>query len=196
MDTTNPNPTPNNPNLNILQTNTTKYNRSMLRTKLYPGDKMKIKILIHTPKNQAAKCITSLKDKILTIKQSKHQLIKQKITAHNQFYWIIRLDSDKDYDQIIKKAARADLLIKQFYKTLFKWVHRANKLANKFKKGSAWIKNWITKQIRKQTKDSTELIDYIQNSTEEEFKNILTIDDTEDMNTLLNRESTIIITKI
>jgi len=105
---------------------------------------IRIKINVKCP-NNAHKNVERLADAILLAKKP----VKQKIVNDKLFYWIIDC---KDFEELSKYTARclkAENKIKEFYKVLFKLIKRANKLANKWKKGISWIRYWMIKRIRK-----------------------------------------------
>lgn len=146
-----------------------------------------IRITVLTPKNQAAKCIESQKKAMLGHAQSK-KVIDQKLIAHNKFYWDVSYETDKEYFDIVAKCSRGEVMIKRFYKTLFKVINRANNLANKFDKGIKWIKSWIIKRIKKIYVNNPDMEEYINNMTDDEMKDYLKIDDRAEMEKLLEKD--------
>ena len=107
----------------------------------------KIKINFLTPPNQASKTINSNKFDILGIKLSQ-KVIHQEVTSPTEFYWIIECN-DKEFRQISLRCYAAQKKIKAVFRTLLKWVNRANKVATKFKFNSEKAKRWIIAQARK-----------------------------------------------
>jgi len=146
-----------------------------------------LKITVKTPKNQAAKCEKTQRKQLLTIKKA-NNIITSKVTKHNEFYWIITYKDNKELEKIQQRLALGEIGIKKFYKYLFKIINKANKLAQKFKKGTEWIKRWLIKKIKKTTKDNPELINQIQEMTKDDINGFITITDKEEMTKLLSQD--------
>ena len=145
----------------------------------------KLKIDVKTPKNQAEQCMKTQKTALLGVKKSK-EVLEEKLVKHNEFYWIIQVDSDKQEREIIYKCAKGEVTIRNFYKALFKLIHRANKLGDKFNKGYAWMRRWMVKKLKKQMGSDQELIKKVENMSDEEIKDFIKISDKEEMDKLLS----------
>ena len=145
---------------------------------------MKLKINVKTPKDQAAKCIETQKKALLGMAQAS-QILEQKLVNDHEFYWVLNIRSHREMMKTIKKCARGEVLIKKFYRTLISLIDRANKLANKFKKGARWMKRWLVRRIKTKTQGNEELVNAIENMSDEEFKDFLVIHDRVAMQELL-----------
>lgn len=146
-----------------------------------------LKILVKTPRNQAARCVRTQKDQLLGLKKS-GQIKESKVTAHNEFYWIVPIKDLGEYDKLTKRLALGENMIKKFYSTLFKLINRVNRLAKKFKKTGTWIKKYLQKRIRKMTAkgdDQQGMLDYLDDMDDTEFKDFLVISDKEEMDKFL-----------
>lgn len=110
-----------------------------------------IKVTVKTPNNQAKKCVQSLKRMIIGYKNEKN-IIKQKVTTHKEFYYIIKITKTQDYKYYNTQTTISEQMIKNFYKQLYKvirWTNRSIRLANKFgKKGIKGIE-WTKKRMNK-----------------------------------------------
>lgn len=151
---------------------------------------MKLKINVKTPNNQAKKCIETQKKSLLGLTQSK-KVLEQKVIKHNEFFWIIECDSEKEREKIIKKCANGEVLIKKFYSVLFHIIGKANKLADKFKKGIGWIRRFLIKRLKKTSQQSATdkengMIKQIESMSDDELKNFIKIHDRESMQKLLS----------
>lgn len=146
---------------------------------------MLVKIDVKTPKNQAAQCMKTQKSALLGYKQLK-KVKEEKVVSHDNFYWVLQLENQKELDKVIKRCSLGEVMIKRFYSSLFKLVHRANRLCAKFGKAKTWIKKWMLKRIKKKYQgDTTGMENYIQNMSDEEFEDFLQIDDEAEMRKLL-----------
>ncbi len=151
---------------------------------------MEVKLNVKTPKGQAAKCIESQKNILVGITR-KDRIIKQEIVNDGEFYWILNLKDRSEIEEITMRMAKGEVMIKQFYSTLFKWIHRANKLCAKFGKATTWIKKWILKQLNKQAQAGTKdngLKKEIEGMKDEEFTEFIKFNDIETMKEFLNQE--------
>jgi len=148
---------------------------------------MNIRLNIKTPANQAHRCINTLKIQLVGLKGSK-KIIKEAITSHKSFYWILKIDDEKELKQITYKAAMGEVTIKKFYRSLFKLLNKANKLAKKFQKGAEWIKRWIRKTARKRFGEGSEALTKIEEMSDEEITDYIKIDDEEEMREFLDNE--------
>lgn len=148
-----------------------------------------VKIIVRTPKNQAKKCINTQRNALLSYKLSK-LIIEEKVVAHNKFYWVLCTNTDKDYDDLLLRVAKGEILIKKFYKMLFSIMDRCNKLLNKWAKGWMWAKRWVTSKLRKLYKgsDTNEMLTQIEAMTEEEWKDFFNVTDREEMKKLMSGE--------
>lgn len=151
---------------------------------------MEVKLNVKTPKGQAAKCIESQKNILVGITR-KDRIIKQEIINDGEFYWVLNLKDKPELEEIMMRIAKGEVMIKQFYNTLFKWIHRANKLCAKFGKATSWIKKWILKQLNKQSQAGSKndgLIKQIEEMKDEEFTEFIKFNDIETMKEFLNQE--------
>ena len=142
----------------------------------------KIKLIVNTPKNQAERSIKTQRIGLLGHKQSE-KIIEEKIVNDHQFYWIIKINDQKDQEDLIKKTARGETMIRAFYSTLFKLISRANKVVNKFQKGTQWIKRWMINKLRRN--NQLDFIEKVESMTDEEIKDFLNITDKEEMKKFL-----------
>lgn len=147
---------------------------------------MQVKVTVRTPKNQAAKCIETQKQALLGYRASS-KVKKQKLVKHNKFYWILEIEQ-KELPEIIKKCARGEIIIREFYKYLFKLLSRANKLATKFKKGIHWIRRWIKKRLKKTGQENQGMANYIDSMTDDQLIDFIKVSDREEMDKLLAGE--------
>jgi len=150
---------------------------------------MKLQINVKTPKGQAESCIKTQRNALLGFKKSK-QILEEKMLSDHEFYWVIPCEDTKEMMKIHKKLSRGEVFIKQFYKSLFKLINKANKLATKFDKGTSWIRKWMIKKLRGTYEEKEEggLIQQIQNMTDEEIKDFIKINDEREMKLLLAGE--------
>jgi len=93
---------------------------------------------------------------------------------------------DKELNKITYKCARGEVMIKQFYKTLFKLLNRANHLASKFKKGVDWVRRWMKKQLKKQGQTDEGMMNHIDSMSDEQLLDFIKVSDREDMDQLLS----------
>ena len=148
---------------------------------------MRIKIRVLTPKNKAEKSVETLKGSLLGL-AFKAKIEKQEVTAHNEFYWILNIDPN-DLPRIHKKAVMGEVLIRTFYSTLFRVIHRANKLASKFKKGISWIRRFIHARLAKVYKNNDSgMMESFDKMTDEELKDYLNITDKEEIQSLISNQ--------
>ncbi len=148
---------------------------------------MQLKLTVKTPKNQAEKCVKSMKASILTYKLSQ-QVVEQQVVSDHEFYWIIEAKDDNDYSAIIKRVALGEVMIKKFYGALFKLVHRANHLADKLGKAGKWAKRWMLKRWAHDygpVKDDGGIKQYIEEMSDDEITGFLRVDDEVAMKELL-----------
>lgn len=144
-----------------------------------------LKITVLTPKNQAPSCVNTMKDHILGFTK---KVISQNVESHNRFSWIINTTTEKEYLKILKRAAKAEVLIKKFYSILFKVLDKANKLAKKGDRGILWIRNKIMKLLRKKGQDTK----FIDSMSDKDLKEFIKVSDREEMKKLLNNDIVII----
>lgn len=142
-----------------------------------------LKITVKTPPNQAKPCMIKQRDTLLGFKKQK-QIKEEKLIDHQTFYWVIPAEDQDDIYGITRRLAKGEINIKKFYKTLMKMIDRANKLANKFKKGLSWIRRWIIKRLKKQQQN--DFVKQVEEMPDEELKDFLQINDREAMNKLLS----------
>lgn len=149
---------------------------------------MQIKILVNTPKNQAAKAIETQKKMMLGITKA-HLVVKQKLINDTQFYWILEIANSDEYIKIAKKCANAEVFIKKFYYNLIRMIDRMNKLASKFKKGADWMRRWLIWNLKKKYKeqhtDENGFISQFESMSDSEFKEFIEISDRKAMEKLL-----------
>ena len=141
-----------------------------------------LKITVKTPPNQAKACMVKQRDALLGFKKQK-EIKEEKLIDHQTFYWIVPAKDTADSYAMTKRLARGEQQIKSFYQTLMKMIDRANKLANKFKKGLSWIRRWIIKKLKKQ--EQHDFVKQVEEMPDEELKDFLQINDREAMNELL-----------
>jgi len=143
----------------------------------------KLKITVKTPKNQAQPCMIKQRDALLGFKKQK-KILEEKLVSHNEFYWIIPADDAKDEATIIKRLAKGEITIKNFYKTLMKTLDRINRLAGKFKKGAYWMKRRLIKMLNK--KEQHDFAAQVENMSEAELLDFVKINDRKEMMELLS----------
>lgn len=141
-----------------------------------------LKITVRTPPNQAKPCMVKQRDALLGFKKQK-EIIKEKLVDHQTFYWIVPAEDAADQYMMIKRLAKGEVKIKNFYRTLIKTIDRANKLANKFKKGFQWMRRWLIKRLNKD--QQTDFAKQVEDMPDEELKDFLKINDREAMMKLL-----------
>lgn len=148
-----------------------------------------LQITVLTPHGQASIGMKLNREAILGYKKSR-QIIKEKLLADNKYYYIVPVYNDEEYNDIIIKCARAEVIIKKFYSILIKTIDRANKLATKFKKGASWVKKWIIKRLTKQygEQDNNGFIEQIKMMSDEEILDFIKINDRKEMMELLAGE--------
>lgn len=139
---------------------------------------MILKISVKTPKNQATKCATTQRTMLIGHKTN---LLRTHVEHHNLYHLYVQTDDPQD---ITNRCAKAEALIKTFYRHLIKWLTRANKLATKFDKGITWIRTYINKQAHKLYGKGQDL-DQITNITDQELRDLIQIKDLEAMQQLL-----------
>jgi len=150
---------------------------------------MKVKVNVKTPKNQADKCIKTQKAAILGHSQSQ-KILEEEVVSDHEFYWVLQLDNPKEYTKILEKAARGEMIIKKFYRTLFKLIDRANKLSDKFGKGVGWIRRWIIRKVKKQQEKGGDdsIIQQIQEMSDGELRDFIKVTDRAELEKLLGGE--------
>ena len=150
---------------------------------------MKVKVSVKTPKNQAEKCIKTQRAAILGYSQSK-KVLEEKVVSDHEFYWIVQVDDPKEYAKILEKAARGEMTIRKFYRTLFKLIDRANKLADKFGKGVSWIRRWIIRKVKKQQEKGGDdsIIQQIESMSDDELRDFIKVTDRAELEKLLSGE--------
>ncbi len=155
---------------------------------------MRVKITVNTPKNQAEVCIKSQKKAFLGFRGSR-RVVKEGVISHNQFYWLLDI-KPKEFVTVTKHAARGEVIIRKFYKMLFKVIGRVNKLNQKWKKGAKWLKKQLIKRLNKLTKDSPDdnkdFLGNIEGMTDEELGTFIEIHDKEAVQKLLEGELIIV----
>ena len=140
---------------------------------------MKIKVLVQTPKNQAAKCINTQKAMLLGYSRIKDVVTQTLINDHS-FYWIVDVKDLAEYTKIAKRCGTAEVFIRRFYQFLFRMVDRVNWLAKKFDKGAAWAKNWLVHSLKKKyqsTEGENDLITQIEGMSDSEFLDFIQVSD-------------------
>lgn len=148
---------------------------------------MDLQINVKTPKGQAKSCMKTQRGALLGFKKTK-QIKEEKLLSDHEFYWIVPSEDNSETMKIHKRLAKGEIFIKNFYKALFKLIHRANKLATKFGKGASWIRKWMVKKIKKNYQDTGSddgLVQQIQNMSDEEIKDFIKINDEKEMKELL-----------
>lgn len=143
-----------------------------------------IKITVLTPKNQATKCVKTQRRALLGYKHAK-QIRQETIEAHNRFSWIL-MTTTEEIPDLTKKCARGELIIKKFYHTLIKWIRRINRLANKTNKSLKYIRSWLYKRLIKE--GQTNVAIQIQQMSDDELKEFISITDLKEMQALLKKE--------
>lgn len=123
--------------------------------------------------------------------KSANKVVEQKVVSHNEFYWIVQCESQKELNHLVNRSVMGDILIKKFYRQLIKWIDRANKLCDKLGKGTDWVKRWIIKKIRKTYKNDERengFVKQVEELTREDLKGRLIITDREEIELLLQKE--------
>lgn len=131
-----------------------------------------LKVTVRTPKGRAEKASKYQADAILGFKNANR--IKKKVVVNDsKYYWIVRAESEADMNRIIYGAAKSEVHIKQFYRTLFKFLGRANKLMSKWGKGAQWARKWLMKRFKKHTNNDEEQLkgfkDYLDETPDAEL---------------------------
>lgn len=151
---------------------------------------MEIRIDVKTPAGQAEKSVKSQKLALLGLGMSK-KVKHQQVVANNHFYWILDID-ENDYPKLVKKCAAGEVMIKTFYRKLFKTINRVNKISAKIGKGGKWLKKQLIKRLTKLTEHSpdnnSDFIGQFENMDDEEFEHFIEINDKAMMDELLAGE--------
>lgn len=122
--------------------------------------------------------------------QKQHLVEKEKVLAHNKFYWIIPYQ-ENELENITYKLVKGEAFIKKFYSALIKLITKANRMANKFKKGLDWTRHFLIKRLRKQYQNQPnqqDIINDIQNMNDKELREFINIKDLEEMKIFLTKE--------
>ena len=147
-----------------------------------------LKITVKTPKGQAQSCMKTQKAALLGFKKVK-TVKEEKMLNDHTFYWIVPAKNNDEMMLMNKRLVRGEMFIKRFYRSLFKIISRANRLATKFKKGAGWIRKWMLKRLRKQVQDGDDsdgLIQQISNMSDKEIIEFIKINDKKEMEKLLS----------
>jgi hypothetical protein len=140
---------------------------------------MRIKILVQTPRNQAAKCINTQKSMLLGYSRI-NNVVKQELLNDHSFLWYVEVKDLAEYTKIAKRCATAEVFIRRFYQFLFRMVDRVNWLAKKFDKGAAWAKGWLVQRLKKQyrsTEGENDMIRQIEEMNDSEFLDFIQVSD-------------------
>jgi len=148
-----------------------------------------LKITCLTPKGKAKKSMNSLKESILGFFKY-NKVDEQKILSDHEFYFKYTPKTEKEYNKVIKNAAKCEVTIKKFYSLLIRILSRCNKLANKSSWGLKKARNWVIKRLKKLYGDDKDnkFVKDIENQSDEEFKQMLNIEDIKDMQELLKKD--------
>jgi hypothetical protein len=142
---------------------------------------MLLRITVKTPKNQAAKCVTTQKTQLVG---HDTPIIRSRVLAHNKYYLVI---STEDVEGITARCAKAETMIKTFYNHLIKWITRANKLVKKFDKGIGWVRNYLRSQAL-HTYRNPQAVTQINQISDKELRELIQIKDLKEMQELLKRK--------
>ncbi len=157
---------------------------------------MKLTINVKTPKNQAEKTMRRQIQALIGYKKQK-DILEQKVINDHEFQ--IKLYYEKEeLLQINKRLWRAEFAIKEFYKTIYKYIKRVNRIINignklgkAGKKGIQWLQKKAAKMLIKEIPDRQQREEMMENLNIQEvqiqgnlFKEI-EITDKEDMDKLL-----------
>jgi hypothetical protein len=115
---------------------------------------MKVKITIKTPPNQANKAIESSKKVFLG--KNKDFVIQEEVIAHDEFYWVLVIQDLNQMEKLYKKCAAGEVMIREFYRKLFKEIDRANKISKKLGKPISWVKARVKKMMGKRSTGDVE----------------------------------------
>lgn len=159
-----------------------------------------IQINVLTPKNQAQKTLDRQIDALVGYKR-KNQIREQKVIKHNEFMIKLEYKDGNELSAVNKRLSRAEIMIKQFYKTLYKFIKKVNRIiriGNKFgkagKKGIKYIYKRAAAMLSKEIQDPKQREEMLANLELENVKienNLfkeIEINDREDMDKLLSKE--------
>lgn len=107
---------------------------------------MTYKLIVRTPPQQAHKAMESSKKVFLG--KLRERVVAESLLAHDKFCWVLVLSPDEE-PKLIERCAKGEVLIRQFYKKLFKELDRSNKLAHRLGKSMRWIKARVKKMMNK-----------------------------------------------
>lgn len=150
---------------------------------------IKVQMNILTPKGQADKCVESMKGMLIGWGLKK-DIIEQKVLSPGEFYWVLKIESDK-LPILTKKAADGEVIIKGFYRQLFKQIGRVNKLAGKFAKGGKWMIKQMEQRIKKAFEHNQQAEDFVndlKNMKEKEFYEFISVKNRAEWDTFLEQE--------
>ena len=136
-----------------------------------------LKITCLTPKGKSKKVLRDFRDAIVGYRRTYFE----KVVNDHEFYFIIPCKSEIDVKRTIYKASKSEVRIKQVYRLIFKSFDRANKWANKGKKGTEKAKKFFLKLLKKNGVDPNGMDITIEKDTFE-------ITDREEMEILLKKE--------
>lgn len=146
---------------------------------------MRVRVTVLTPKNQAERCVKTQRRALLGYSKD-YVVLEEKVVSDHEFFWVVEVDSPSGYAKILEKATRGEVLIRKFYRSLFKLIDRGNKLANKFGKGLGWVRKWIVRKIRKSAEG--DLVEQIEGMSDDEFKDFLKVTDRADLELLFEKK--------
>ena len=141
---------------------------------------MNIRIDVKCPYD-APKHVKTLKKSILGFKVP----VEQHIVDDKNFYWILEAENDKELQKYSTRAAKAEFGIKQFYKTLFKLMNRANTLMARWNKGVKWVRKYLKRQLSKYQGNANDMKERLDSMSDDELKKFFDPHDREDMEKFL-----------
>ena len=155
-------------------------------------EKHLLKITCYTPKGKSVACEKEWKKQFPSFKKP----IKKGIPNDSEFFWIYDFKELKKMYTFQKKCLLAEGGIRKLYRFLIRFFNRCNRLMNK----SAWsvkkVRNWMVKRWKKTMKpgdnSNDDQVAKIEAMDDEQFKEYIKIEDLEDMQKFLEKDSLIL----
>lgn len=135
-----------------------------------------IKFTVKTPKGKAKASMRQFDFAIHGYSLKKN--LDKGIIDDQTFYMIVGYKTEEEKVQYELKGWKAEASIKAFYGSIFRLLHRCDKIANKCNWGLKKIKNWFIKQYKKKINQNAKQFEEM---PDEEFKKFLKPTDEKEM---------------
>lgn len=158
-----------------------------------------LRITVKTPKGQAERTMNRQIESLIGFKRKKNIVNKKVINDHE--FSITMQYENKELESITKRLYLAESAIKEFYKSLYKFIKKVNriiKIGNKMgkagKTGLKWLHKKVHKMLIKEIPDQKQAAEMKDNlgidnvKIEKGLFKEITIDDREEMDKLLAGE--------